>query len=173
MKLFKGFVIAIAGLFIVVTLLSLLMPSTVLTARSVVIQSSSSKIMDQVKDFQNWKNWHPLFKHQKNIMISITSPGNKKCAEWESDNKKHSLIMTDTAQNYARLIFQTCGENDMLNKIELINFKDSNNIQVEWSAVSQLKWYPWEKFSGIFIDKMSGPGYEAALNDLKYYVENN
>jgi hypothetical protein len=34
-----------------------------------------------------------------------------------------------------------------------------------------MKWYPWEKFSGIFVDKMTGPGYQAALNELKDFVE--
>ena len=44
-------------------------------------------------------------------------------------------------------------------------------MQVEWNAVTRLKWYPWEKFYGIFIEKSSGQGYEDALNSLKTYVE--
>jgi hypothetical protein len=34
-----------------------------------------------------------------------------------------------------------------------------------------MKWYPWEKAKGIFLDKVSGPQYEAALANLKKAVE--
>lgn len=173
MRLLKGFVIAICGLFVVVTLLSLLMPSKVMTARSVTIEPSPQKIMEQVQDLQNWKNWHPVFKNEKNIVISSPSSGVGAYAEWVSGNKKKHLQITEVSQNAVRFLLKRPGENDLLNKIELINFKDSSSIQVEWSSLTKLKWYPWEKFSGIFVDKMTGPGYEAALNELKSFVEQN
>ena len=50
--------------------------------------------------------------------------------------------------------------------------QEQGNMQVQWQAVVHLKWYPWEKFSGIFIEKMAGQGYEDALQSLKSYVEN-
>lgn len=173
MRLLKGFVIAICGLFVVVTLLSLLMPSKVMTARSVTIGSSPQSIMEQVKDLQNWKNWHPVFKNEKNVVLSNPSSGIGAYAEWISGNKKNHLEITEVSQNSMRFILQRVGENDLLNKVELTNFKDSSNIQVEWSALTKLKWYPWEKFSGIFVEKMTGPGYEAALNEMKTFVEHN
>jgi hypothetical protein len=49
---------------------------------------------------------------------------------------------------------------------------DSSAMQVEWRVLTKLKWYPWEKFYGIFIDKLTGPGYEVALNNLKELAEN-
>jgi hypothetical protein len=44
---------------------------------------------------------------------------------------------------------------------------------VEWRSLTRLHWYPWEKFYAIFMDKITGPGYEAALNGLKEIVEKN
>jgi hypothetical protein len=173
MRLLKGFVIAVCGLFIVVTLMSLLMPSKVMTSRSVSIHSSPQKIIDQVQDLNNWKNWHPVFKNEKNIVISTPSSGVNAYAEWTTGNKKNHLQITGISQAAVRFVLQRPGENEILHKIELTNFRDSNSVQVDWSALTKLKWYPWEKFSGIFVEKMTGPGYEAALNELKTFLESN
>jgi len=60
-----------------------------------------------------------------------------------------------------------------LNTIRVLPLSDSGRVQAEWSVLVRLKWYPWEKFYGIFIEKISGQGYEDALSSLKAYVENN
>lgn len=167
MKLLKGFLIAIVGLFVFITLLSLLMPSKVITVRSVNMHVPADKIMQEIGDLNNWKNWHPLFKNDSSIVVDPST------AEWVTNNKKNRLQITGRSQNSLQFTLERPGENEILNKIELINYTDSNSIDVEWSALTKMKWYPWEKFSGIFVDKMTGPGYEAALKELKIYVEGN
>ncbi|MBK7088132.1 MAG: hypothetical protein IPH56_04180 [Chitinophagaceae bacterium] len=44
--------------------------------------------------------------------------------------------------------------------------------QVQWRSFTKLKWYPWEKFRGLFLEKMIGESYKAALNALKTKLEN-
>ena len=63
------------------------------------------------------------------------------------------------------------GENDVENIISVTAVNAGSEIQVEWRVLTKLKWYPWEKFYGIFIDKITGPGYELALNNLKDLAE--
>lgn len=172
MRLLKGFVLAVCGLFTVITLLSLFMPSRVMTSRTITIASSPQKIMMQIQDLKNWKNWHPVF-GKKDFFISEPSSNVGAYAEWITSGKKNHLQITTIDKNEIRFVIKRQGENDMQNKISLSTFKDSSAIQVEWSALTKLKWLPWEKFSGIFIDKMTGPGYDAALNELKSVCEQN
>ena len=61
MRLVKGFIFAVAGLFMVVTFFSLLMPSTVMTVRSVVIHANTVQVFAEVADLEKWKRWHPVF----------------------------------------------------------------------------------------------------------------
>ena len=68
-------------------------------------------------------------------------------------------------------ILQREGENEVINMISILPLPDSNQVQVEWRSLTKLKWSPWEKFYGIFVEKLTGPGYEAALNSLKSYTE--
>ncbi len=171
MKSFKGLVFVFCGLFIVITLMSLLMPSKVMTTRSSTIASTPQLIMDQLQDLQNWKNWHPVFKNDKNIRISKNSSGAGAYAEWMKGNKKKHLQIISVSENVVRFLIKMPGENDMENKIELTKFEGSNDIQVEWAALTKLKWYPWDKFSGLFIDKITGQGYASALYDLKSFLE--
>lgn len=172
MKLVKGFVFAIAGLSVMITLVSLLMPSKVMTVRSVVIHAGEAKVFDKITDLSKWKQWHPVFmQDSSSIRISNPSTGVNASASWNSNGKENKLAVTESVPYHIKAELSRTGENPLLNIISVISLKDSNNVQAEWRTVTKLKWYPWEKFSGIFIDKMTGPGYEAALNNLKDLVE--
>ncbi len=168
MRLLKGFIITIAGFFVVITLVSLLMPSQVITSRTINIAAPPADIVREVSDLNNWRNWHPLFSTGG---ILVTSTDTAQYAEWISGNKKNQLLLDSKSSGQVRFTLLRSGENSQQNKISLLQFKDSSNVQVEWSVLTKLKWYPWEKFSGIFIDNITGPGYEAALNSLKRKVE--
>ena len=174
MKFIKGFVIGITGLFIVITLLSLLMPSKVMTVRSVVIHATAENVFAEIEDLDKWKHWHPVFRSDSsNIEISNPSSGINAYAAWKSNGRQNKLLVTEIAEKQLKADFSRTGENTTDNIIAVTALKDSNNVQAEWRVLTKLKWYPWEKFSGIFIDKMTGPGYEAALNNLKELVESS
>jgi hypothetical protein len=168
----KGFILAVAGLAIVVTLFSLLIPSSVMTVRTVVIHAQAAQVFAEVADLQKWKQWHPVFMQDSSAMqISEPSTGAGAYAEWSSNNKKNKLLITKILPNQLRANLIRPGENETSNIILITSLKDSNNVQAEWRVLTKLKWYPWEKFSGIFVDKITGPGYEAALNNLKELIE--
>ena len=87
--------------------------------------------------------------------------------------KKNTVEIKNKSVNSISAILKRTGENDVQNTISILPLADSNQVQAEWNVLIRLKWYPWEKFYGIFIEKISGQGYEDALNSLKSYAENN
>ncbi len=174
MKLVKGFLLALTGLFVVVTLFSLLIPSKVFTSKGVVIYASQQKIVATLKDFNQWKHWHPIFSNDtNNIRISKPSDGVNASIEWGLAGKKNKMTITEVFDQGIKLNLSRSGENPVENSIVVLPLKDSGSYQVEWTALTRLKWYPWEKFAGIFVTQITGPGYEAALNALKSYAENS
>lgn len=70
-----------------------------------------------------------------------------------------------------RFLLQAEGENDVENEVVILPLPTQQAVQVEWRAITKLSWYPWQKFYGIFVDQLTGPGYEAALNNLKLFLE--
>ncbi|MGB4843267.1 MAG: hypothetical protein WBP16_02245 [Ferruginibacter sp.] len=173
-RIIKGFFIVLAGLFVFITLLSLFIPSKLMVTRSVVINANTDKVFNEISNLQNWKHWQPVFIHDSaNIRFETDASGMSNSCTWESKGKQNKIIITGKKDNVITTSLIREGENDVLNSIKLLPLSGSNQVQTEWNVLIRLKWYPWEKFYGIFIEKVSGQGYEDALNSLKAYVENN
>jgi hypothetical protein len=174
MRLFKGFFIVLAGLFIFITILSLFIPSRLMVSRAVVINTNTAKAFSEISNLQNWKHWQPVFMNDSaKINFKTDDNGISNYCEWESKGKKNAVEITKKNNNSIAAVLKRSGENDVQNTISILPLADSNQVQAEWNVLIKLKWYPWEKFYGIFIEKISGQGYEDALNSLKNYVENH
>jgi len=168
MKSFKGFIIVIAGLFIMVTLISLLIPSSIRVSRGVVVRAPAAKVLEQISQVNNWKNWHPVLKSDSIEYLKSSTPNS---LEWESNNKTNTFSIVSSNASEVQATLGREGELPIQNVLTILPLADSSAVQVEWKALVRLRWYPWEKFYGIFVEKISGPGYEEALNSLKAYME--
>jgi len=174
MKIIKGFLIVVAGFFILITLISLLIPSRVVTVKSVSIHASPEKITAAIKDLEEWKKWHPIFQQEAgNLHITRPTDIVNAKASWMQNGKENDITITHIFPQGIQFNVNRKGENPVETSLAALPVQEPNTMQVEWKAVSKLKWYPWEKFGGIFISEMTGPGYEHALNSLKKYIENN
>jgi hypothetical protein len=174
MKLIKGFVIAIFGLFIFITILSLFIPSNLMVTRGVLINAKADKVFGEISNLQNWKHWQPVFiRDSVNIKFGTDRSDISNACEWDSKGRKNKIIITGKKDNVVTATLIRDGENDVLNTISILALSDSNQVQVEWNVLIKLKWYPWEKFYGIFVEKITGQGYEDALNGLKEYAESD
>ena len=173
-RLVKGFILALTGLFIMITLVSLLIPSKVMVVRGVVINSNAKKVFAAISNLHNWVHWQPVFTTGKvKPDFSPDSTGINSYCEWENRGKKNRFIISAIGEYELTTTLSQEGENDVMNTITILPLPDTGTVQVEWKALTKLKWYPWEKFYGIFIEKMTGQGYEDALKGLKAWVENN
>ena len=172
MRFIKSFIFGLTGLFVFATLLSLLIPFHIKISRVVVINTTPDKVYPQVINLRKWKNWHPLFKMDSAVIVYSGSPGgaDQDCTiQYNNRSTKLHIESVDSAG--IKFLLQSDGENDIQNEISLHQVADQPGVEVEWKATVHLRWYPWEKVFGIFLDKIAGPGYEAALNGLKGYFE--
>jgi hypothetical protein len=174
MRLVKAFLTGAVGLFVVMTLLSLLIPSRVKVSRTTLINNTTAgKVFSEASDFNQWKNWHPVFKSTNSKIEFDPASNNGKSTSclitYGSTSAKLSITYADSAVIKFTLKPET--ESAIENEIHILSIPNEANVQVEWIAINKLKWYPWEKFYGIFIDKLTGPGYDQALKGLKDYLE--
>ena len=169
LRLVKVFFIVLLALFAVITLFSLIIPSKIKVSRIVVINGhSKTDILDQLSNLQHWKNWQPLFK-SNNAKI-IYSDNQKQCTILQN-GQETILEITSVDTSSIAFTLKEKSSPTINNKIEVHSIPVDNSIQVEWEAITKLKWYPWEKFYAIFMDKLTGPGYENSLNGLKEFIE--
>lgn len=174
MRYIKAFLFGITGLFIIITLLSLLITSNVRVVRTTVINNTTiDKSYLQVADLKNWKNWHPMFKTGvATINFNDNTIGKNAACTIIYNNKNIRLLIIAADSTLVKFILQAPGENEIENAISFTPITASKEIRVEWRALTKLHWYPWEKFYAIFLDKITGPGYDTALKGLKDFIEN-
>jgi hypothetical protein len=145
-----------------------------MVTRAVVINAKADKVFNEIKDLQNWKHWQPVFiRDSAKIRFDKDANGISNSCTWETKGKENKMLITGKNGNAISASLLRKGENDVLNTISILPLADSNQVQAEWNVLIRLKWYPWQKFYGLFIEKLTGQGYEDALNSLKTYTENN
>ena len=145
-----------------------------MVTRAVVINANAAKVYTQISDLHNWKHWQPVFMNDSSaITFNTDAAGISNECEWGSEGEKNKLIITEKKENAVFISLKRDGENDVLNCIKILRLTDSSQVQTEWNVLIKLRWYPWEKFYGIFMEKLTGQGYEEALKSLKNYVEEN
>lgn len=174
MRVLKAFIIGAIGLCTVITLFSLLIPARIQVSRAVLIDGADlHEVYQQVAHFERWKNWHPIFTTDSAILHG-DYPGT---AETHPNyilvhrGTKVIISLLSADSTSFKFSLRAKGENDIDNEIIVTPLASPQAVQVEWRSVTKLSWYPWEKFYGIFVDKLTGPGYERALNGLKDFIE--
>lgn len=168
MKAVKGILFVLSGLFIMITLFSLLMPSRVMMVRTQPVMAPRDSVFKKIADLSVWTSWHPVFKQPDwKGTFSNPSAGSGATATWNSGGKENKLEITSDSAYVLQATLSRGNENPVSYIISVLPMNNPREVQVEWKAVIKLKWYPWEKFSGMLIDKMTGPGYEEALRGLR------
>ena len=172
MRSIKAFLIGLIALFAIVTLISLVIPSDVKQSHAVIINSTTGKIYTQIGNLKNWKNWQPIFASDSSaITFSDSKTGSNANCAITYKNRQINITTTAIDSTSIKFILQSKGEDDIENEIIITPVNAQNSVRVEWRALTKLHWYPWEKFCGIFIDRMTGPEYDESLNNLKKFVE--
>ena len=162
--------VATAGLiilFILLTLIGLLMPSSVTVMRTVDILAPVDSVRTYTNDPANWRYW-----------INGADTAHFEQLAASSNNKKGSIVLgaytVTVLENDPKYIVTSWkGESnrEQLNRLQL--YHSNTGTTVNWSFEQQLNWYPWERLSAMLHDKVFGPSMEASLAKLKKVCEKN
>ena len=156
MRVIKLSLISIVILFIVITLISALIPSQVRISRVIDLDASRERVYPFLAQISAWEGWneyarsftHPRFQvdtlNADDIRIIITG----KCDSLITANWQQPLGRSFESGYY---LLST----------------DSNHTTLQWYFNFHLRWYPWEKFQGIIYDQQLGPPMERSLQNLQ------
>lgn len=167
--LVKAFFIVLFFLALIVTLFSLIIPSRVVISRSKEIEGSSDSVMATIKNLNTWQNWFPAIAANKEKLTSI---GNTESTiTWMYNGRPLKIEVKESQPNAIKFSYEDSNNPEVENIISCFPVENKpNTSNVEWTAVTKLKWYPWEKFSGLFFEKVTGPGYEYGLAELDKFI---
>lgn len=176
MQKIKMLLFGFAGLFLLLTAVTSLIPSKVRVTRQVVIGSQQeAPIRQEVQHLYQWRKWHPFFQSAlvTNVQFLDSLDIRKQSLQFRYHGKTTSIQAVDTLNNGFQCTLTTEGERPIDCDIHIAQLPSLQSIQVTWTAIHHLRWYPWEKIYGVFLDRMAGPGYDAALLGLQANIEHH
>ena len=169
---FVRFALGITAILILILLAGFLLPSKVSISKTALVNASPSRVDSQLVDFDHWKNWFPPLQGENVSMVKLParsgainsvslSDGQGKKLELDLlESKKDTILVVLTSMASAKVNYQF-----------ILTNHNNAQTQITWNVNTDLGWYPWDKVRGIFLDKISGPQYEAALANLKKTLE--
>lgn len=149
----KFVLISASILFIIITGFGLLFPSSVIVSKAVNIPTTKNKIIPLTHQLINWKKW--VAGSEKLIIINDTLA---------QINKTSISILNITDSNIVSIWKDSKGK-IQVGTINLFTRQDVTVVQ--WQFQEDFGWYPWQRFSSMFNEKILGPVMEVSLDSLK------
>ena len=165
MRIIKLGLISFVMFFLLILVISLFIPSNVRISKAINVASTNDSIWNQIDNFQNWERWNPFVTDTSIKQKQISTDGSEMqidgtLVRWRE--KKPDLRIADMTTEGHRAIESVWNT---------INYSSSDSITIQWYMNFKLRWYPWEKFSSLMLEKSYGPATEKGLTNLKRELE--
>ncbi len=167
MKFIKLGIISLVIFGLLLTGISLLLPSTINISKAVNISAPADSVFTRINDLSRWQTWYAEYDPAQTILSANTSG---KGATITLRNTKVTITSSQRPRQVAAL--WTSGTNASLPGSFTITAYDlSAVVTLQWLLVQKVKWYPWQKFSLLLSNNMLGPFMEKSLDNLKNELE--
>ena len=157
MKLIKFAIISIISIFIIVTAIGLLLPSTVLVSRTIETTSSADSVFKYTKDLMGWKQWAAALQN-----VSIYSP---------HETQIGKSILKINSKNNRLIAGEWIEENGKTQQIKLQIIERERITIINWQFQQKVSWFPIDRFGSIVNEKVIGKMMEDNLAELKNLLE--
>jgi hypothetical protein len=164
MRLIKLAFISFLVFFLLITGISLFFPSHIRISKAIDIHAPVDSVHTMISQPVNWKSWYPgadtlSLYEADGVIKGIRMPGNQ------------VLMITGFNDSTVSAANSTSGTERAGMGWNLIQ-SNKNTVTVQWYMDFKLRWYPWEKFSSLLLEKRYGPVMEQGLAKLKESIKN-
>jgi hypothetical protein len=164
MRFIKLGFISVIFFSLLITGISLLFPSHIRISKAIDISASKDSLMSQIADASKWKNWYPGADTSDFFFVEGKIKG-------ITTKSRQDLVIT--AINDSTVLIATMINNSKKGEggWNIFPGHTLNSFTVQWYMDFHLRWYPWEKFSSLLLEKRYGPMMEQGLTRLKALLE--
>ena len=168
MQKIKLLLIGFLGLMILFTVIGLVTPSTVKISRGVIVDADSAKVIAMISDVHTWPEWMVWLSSEQGSLVKFKTDGKGSSVKWHTLEQKSSgeILLLNFNEDIIHLQHQFPGMNSADGGIRVRSVNPSQT-EILWMIEYPLKWYPWERFEGIFMDAMIGQSLEQSLKLLE------
>jgi uncharacterized protein YndB with AHSA1/START domain len=171
MRFIKLGLISIVVLFLIITAISALIPSSVTITRTINIDAPIDSVYNNINDPNKWSRWLSNSDSAKfTITGSSVGKGSHVTIDYTGSTNKTDIDILESSPTEIKMLWHTGEAKPLTDDFYLIT-KPGTPVTLQWEFIQKVKWYPWEKFSLIFSDKAFGPFMEKSLDNLKQLLE--
>lgn len=164
MRFIRLLLISFIFLFLLVTGISLFIPSHVRISKAINLKADKDTVMSHIGDPVKWAGWYPGLDSARLFYENGIMKG------YILDRQSTAyIVLTGKTENEVTAEFVGPQLNPVINGWKLVNSRDSLTLQ--WYMDFHLRWYPWEKFASLLLEKSYGTKMEQGLAGLKKQVE--
>ena len=164
MRVIKLAFLSFIFLFLLVTVISLFIPSNLRISKAINMQTDIDSVYDQISVLKNWKNWHPALKDLQDDEFMFAEDGIMQI-------RNDRLKITETKKDEVVTELRKDNGRPIISRIKIISHQQSDSLTVQWYFDFRLRWYPWEKFRSLFYENIYGVQMEQGLANLKELME--
>ena len=164
MRVIKLGLISTIAFALLITGISLFFPSHVRISKAIDISSGRDSLLVLLQDARNWKKWYPGADTASFVFIEGKIKG-------ISTGEMQGLMII--AVSDSNVIAENIDPGSKRGETGWNIFPGSipNTVTVQWYRDFYFRWYPWEKFSSLLLEKRYGPQMEQGLDRLKRILE--
>lgn len=164
MRLIKLALISFLSLALLITVISLLIPSKVHVSKAVNVKAPKDSVLAQLQDAANWRNWYPGLDTAKPLLEN----GVVKGAYFNTDTTHPVCLKIGTLNpNGVTALFTGRNMRQVENRWTVIEHPGSDSLTIQWYMDFNLRWYPWEKFASLLFESSYGIKMEQGLGTLR------
>lgn len=125
------------------------------------LANDRDSVINQVRDLSQWKKWYPGF---ENIVLSDEVVKEGRIVKASANGVR--LVIEESTDS--SVVVSMLGGARPVTSGWQINKDDRNDsLALQGYMDFELKWYPWEKFSSLLLDKSYGDRIAEGLSNLK------
>jgi Polyketide cyclase / dehydrase and lipid transport len=149
---------------LLITGISLFIPSRIRISKAIDINAPKDSVMSQISDAAKWKNWYPGADSLEFVYMNGKVMGIGK-------DSMRGLIITAVKDSSVLAAYTGLHVKRSETGWNIIGGNNPGSVIVQWYMDFHLRWYPWEKFSSLLLEKRYGPQLEQGLANLKTLLE--
>ena len=170
MQKIKSVVVGMMVLAVFLSAFTLLIPRHVTITRGIEIPVPRDSLQAYLEDLPAWPAWCSWMGKDSIVTRKFinASPGNEATVTWfptAQPYNKNFISILQAIPGEVRLYYQFGGLLPASGGFTLTG--NGGSTFLVWKLEVKLRWYPWEKLSGIAMDKVWGTSMAQSLKHLK------
>ena len=145
MKVIKLAIISFVIFFLLITAISLFIPSHIRISKAVQINATKENVMEEVKNPVNWKHWYPGADSAQLILENGVAKG------ISGNDSRQSLLISTVTDTSVIAEHKGSLNRKMTSGWNLMPGQSASTVTIQWFMDFKLKWYPWEKFASLLF----------------------